>query len=127
MSTLFGCFLAVLAGQAFGTNTLPDPEGVSRELDAAVEAKWETRGIVPAAIAEDATFLRRAWLALAGHVPSPLVVRPFLDDARSDKRARLVDELLAGGASHIFGKPFSLAEVVRVLLQMVSDLRSQVA
>jgi CheY-like chemotaxis protein len=37
------------------------------------------------------------------------------------------DELLAGGASHIFGKPFSLAEVVRVLLQMVSDLRSQVA
>jgi two-component system cell cycle response regulator CpdR len=37
------------------------------------------------------------------------------------------EELLAGGASHVLGKPFSLAEVVRVLHQMVSDHRSRVA
>ncbi len=37
------------------------------------------------------------------------------------------EELLAGSASHILGKPFSLAEVVRVLHQMVSDSRSRVA
>ena len=37
------------------------------------------------------------------------------------------EELLARGASHLLGKPFSLPEVVRVLLQVVSDPRSQVA
>jgi CheY-like chemotaxis protein len=37
------------------------------------------------------------------------------------------EDLLAGGASHVLGKPFSLAEVVRVLHQMVSDSRSRVA
>jgi len=37
------------------------------------------------------------------------------------------EELLAGGASHILGKPFSLAEVVRVLHQIVSDSKSRVA
>ncbi|HEV2945942.1 MAG TPA: response regulator [Gemmataceae bacterium] len=37
------------------------------------------------------------------------------------------EDLLAGGASHVLGKPFSLAEVVRVLHQLVSDSRSRVA
>jgi CheY-like chemotaxis protein len=37
------------------------------------------------------------------------------------------EDLLAGGASHVLGKPFSLAEVVRVLHQIVSDSRSRVA
>ena len=37
------------------------------------------------------------------------------------------EELLAGGASHVLGKPFSLTEVVRVLHQMVRDHRSRVA
>jgi CheY-like chemotaxis protein len=37
------------------------------------------------------------------------------------------EELIAAGASHILGKPFSLAEVVRLLHQMASDYRSRVA
>jgi hypothetical protein len=97
MSTFFGGCLAILAGLAVGANPLPDPDAVSGKLDAAIEAKWGDREIVPAEIADDATFLRRAWLSLAGRVPSALAVRPFLDDARSEKRAKLIDQLLAGG------------------------------
>ena len=37
------------------------------------------------------------------------------------------EELLAGGACHVLGKPFSLPEIMHVLRQMVSDHRSQVA
>jgi CheY-like chemotaxis protein len=37
------------------------------------------------------------------------------------------EELLAGGASHLFAKPFSLVEAVPVLLRVASDHRSQVA
>jgi len=37
------------------------------------------------------------------------------------------EDLLAGGAVHVLGKPFALAEVVRVLQQMVSDYQARVA
>src|SRR5262249_48720798 len=41
------------------------------------------------------TFLRRLYLDLAGQLPPPEVVRGFLDDRAADKRARLVEALLA--------------------------------
>ncbi len=44
---------------------------------------------------DDAEFLRRVYLDLAGRIPSVAEARMFLDDKRPNKRARLVDELLA--------------------------------
>src|SRR5262245_1666263 len=96
MSALFGGYLALVSALVLGADPLPDPAAVIAELDAAIEAKWADRGIVPQPIADDATFLRRVWLSLVGRVPSPLSVGPFLEDARGDKRARLVEEILAG-------------------------------
>jgi hypothetical protein len=48
-----------------------------------------------AAICSDADFVRRVWLDLAGMIPPPDAVREFLADESSDKRVRLIDQLLA--------------------------------
>ncbi|MEO7319003.1 MAG: DUF1549 domain-containing protein [Chthoniobacteraceae bacterium] len=47
-----------------------------------------------AAIAGDAEFLRRVYLALHGVIPTAAQARAFLADAAADKRAKLVDALL---------------------------------
>ena len=45
--------------------------------------------------ADDAEFLRRAYLDIAGHIPSAEKAAAFLDSNDSGKRAKLIDELLA--------------------------------
>ena len=44
---------------------------------------------------DDATFVRRAFLDAIGTLPTAAEVQKFIDDSRPDKRARLVDDLLA--------------------------------
>ncbi len=48
------------------------------------------------AVADDAEFLRRVYLDVAGRIPSVEEARTFLREQRSDKRARLVEQLLGG-------------------------------
>jgi hypothetical protein len=71
------------------------PDDTQSQVNAALEAKWKTLGLTPEAPADDATFLRRVYLDLTGRVPPPLKAREFLDDKDPNKRARLVDALLA--------------------------------
>jgi len=47
-------------------------------------------------VADDAEFLRRVSLDLAGRIPTVEEARTFLQDRQPDKRARLVERLLAG-------------------------------
>jgi hypothetical protein len=68
------------------------------EIDRLLHAAWEKDGIVPSLRADDATWLRRLSLDLVGRLPAPETVKAFLADARSDKRARAVDALLASPA-----------------------------
>lgn len=63
-------------------------------IDTLLRARWQAAGIVPAARADDATFLRRVHLDVVGTVPTSERTRSFLADPAPDKRARLVDELL---------------------------------
>jgi len=51
-------------------------------------------GIPPSDLADDATFLRRAFLDTIGTLPTAAEARSFLADSRADKRARLIDQLL---------------------------------
>ncbi len=63
-------------------------------IDHQVNAKLRTLRMRPSDLCSDAVFLRRAYLDTLGATPTPEEARRFLDNARPDKRARLIDELL---------------------------------
>ncbi len=67
----------------------------STEVDAMLRAAWDKEKVTPAPTVDDAGFLRRVFLDLAGTVPPPEKVVAFLADTSTDKRARVIDELLA--------------------------------
>ncbi len=64
-------------------------------IDQHILAKLRRLNIPPAEQADDATFLRRASLDVAGELPAPGEVRTFLADRSPDKRSRKIEELLA--------------------------------
>lgn len=63
-------------------------------IDRLVFRKLRKLNIAPSELADDAEYLRRAYLDVIGTLPTPTEARRFLDDKRPDRRARLVDELL---------------------------------
>lgn len=73
------------------TSTLPEPTNL---VDQAVFNKLRLLGIPASDRCDDATFLRRASLDIAGTTPTEAQVREFVADTSSDKRDRLVDRLL---------------------------------
>ena len=88
-----GIWLALVLTAAVGQAALAGGETsvVSDRIDAAVDSVV-TGGSGPAA--DDANFLRRVWIDLAGRTPPPLLAREFLDDKNPAKRARMVGQLL---------------------------------
>jgi hypothetical protein len=64
-------------------------------IDCHVHAKLKKLHILPSGVCDDATFLRRVFLDVIGTLPTAAEARRFLLDRRSDKRTRLVEELLA--------------------------------
>lgn len=66
-----------------------------RTIDAELKAAWQRQKITPAPRADDATFLRRVYIDLLGTIPTYEEAKKFLDDKTPDKRARLIDKLLA--------------------------------
>lgn len=56
---------------------------------------WSDAGVTPAGKTNDYEFIRRVSLDLTGRVPSMLRVQQFVADGDPEKRAKLVDELLA--------------------------------
>ena len=63
-------------------------------VDELVYAKLKTLGLPPSQPCDDATFLRRATLDIAGRLPSVEESQRFASDMNLDKRERWVDQLL---------------------------------
>jgi len=68
------------------------------KIDEMIQAEWAKSGIVPTAPVDDARFFRRVYLDVVGTIPPPEVVKTFALDRTPDKRARIVDTLLASPA-----------------------------
>ena len=73
-------------------------EQLARQIDDALAAGWRVAKISPAAPADDAEFLRRAYLDLVGKIPSVAEARAFLAGSDPEKRAKLVEDLIHRGA-----------------------------
>lgn len=67
----------------------------SAAIDRLLEARWAEAGIEPAARAPDLAVLRRAWLALAGTIPSLEEIRRFEADPRPERLDHAIAALLA--------------------------------
>jgi hypothetical protein len=66
----------------------------SNFIDGLVWDKLQRLGITPSGTCTDAEFLRRIYLDIIGRLPSSEEARSFLANTSSDKRTKLVDELL---------------------------------
>ena len=67
-------------------------------IDEHVFGRMEREGIPYAPVSTDREFLRRVTLDLTGRIPTPFDTREFLADGAKDKRARLIDKLIANPA-----------------------------
>ena len=85
--------LTGLACLLFAATVATAQEPIHVQIDRLVSARFADRA--PTGIVEDANFVRRVWLDLAGRIPSAEQARTFLRDNSEDKRGREIDRLLA--------------------------------
>lgn len=76
------------------TDPNPSPTPFEHRIDQLIQVKLDKLGITPSGLCDDSDFIRRASLDITGTLPAAADVRAFLADTRSDKRERLIDELL---------------------------------
>ncbi len=76
--------------------TAQQPADVAAKIDELLQRHWDAHDVKPAEPADDATFLRRAMLDLAGRIPTTAELDSFLAEKAADKRAQLVRRLIDG-------------------------------
>jgi hypothetical protein len=73
--------------------SIPDFQPINQIDNLAVE-KWKKLGILPSAVCDDSTFLRRLTIDLCGRLPTTDETRAFLASTDPNKRQQLIDKLL---------------------------------
>ncbi len=86
-----GAEVIVLPPGKFKWPKLPE----NNYIDDLVDARLKYLRIVPSPLATDEQFLRRVYLDLIGLPPTEAEFERFMRDGSRDKRAKLIDELLA--------------------------------
>ncbi len=89
-----GCAVVVLPAHP-GAQPGAELASETNYIDRAVGAKLARLRVTASPLCDDRTFLRRASLDIAGIAPSPAELDSFAAEPAPDKRARLVDRLLA--------------------------------
>jgi hypothetical protein len=72
-----------------------EPPAGQQPVDFFIDRKLQQLGLMPASPVDDAAFIRRVTLDLAGRVPTYAETRTFLADVRPNRRLRAIDRLLA--------------------------------
>ena len=72
-----------------------DQAHAAGSIDSYIFADFQANGITPAPKTTDWEFVRRITLDLTGRIPTPDRVLSFVADTAPDKRAKLIEELLA--------------------------------
>lgn len=100
---VFSGFVAVVALCAFtgpAASQQPvapdDVQELANRIDDLIADKWSENDVVSASPSDDAEFLRRVWLDIAGKIPTAADSQDFIDNQSQDKRRRVVEELLNG-------------------------------
>jgi hypothetical protein len=105
-----GLVLPMVAATARAADTRKSPAkpdanvaALSQLIDRAIDQRLAVEKVKPSPRASDAEFLRRVYLDLAGEIPPADKAAAFLDSKDPDKRAQVIDELLAspGYARHL--------------------------
>jgi hypothetical protein len=95
------CVLAAVCC-TFGSLSADEIATTAAIIDRHIFERLSAEQVTPADQSSDAEFLRRVWLDVAGKIPPAAEVRRFLADTRTDKRSRLIEQLLSSSnyASH---------------------------
>lgn len=93
-SVLSICFLPLCLQAAFSADETSRVAEASAAVDAVFQTAWQNESVTAASVADDAEFLRRVYLDLAGRIPSVAELREFLDNTDADKRSAVVEEIL---------------------------------
>ncbi|MCH2202029.1 MAG: DUF1549 domain-containing protein [Fuerstiella sp.] len=72
-----------------------EQEFVGSDINQLLLQQWRRMGVVPSALADDATLIRRLTIDICGTLPTKREVTEYLNDERPNKRDRLVERLLA--------------------------------
>jgi len=80
------------------------PVSEAQRIDALLAQDWAKHQLKPNAPAADATFVRRVFLDVVGRIPTYRETEEFLSSVDADKRAKLIERLLAseGYVQHFF-------------------------
>lgn len=115
---VFSAALAPLQTQDPVAPTTRQITEAAREIDALLRADFATNGARTAETIDDATFCRRAYLTLAGRIPTAEELAAFLGNRSGDRRDRLCDALLEsrGHVSHEFNV---WADILRIRSQLM--------
>jgi hypothetical protein len=107
---LLACALPVTAAPDLDKRHA-DALALAAKIDHHFEKAWADNKIATSPAIDDAAFLRRVYLQLAGRIPSVFEMQRFLDNKAADKRVKEVEKLLAGQRY-----PLQMANVWRAIL-----------
>lgn len=87
------CTLLAIASASTFLQAAALPE--SARIDDILAKEWKKNNLQPNGAAPDEVFLRRIYVDIAGRIPTSDEAREFLASKDKDKRAKLIDKLLA--------------------------------
>jgi hypothetical protein len=95
MLTMLSTVLGLLIGLSMSPTRVDDAAALGELIDRHIQTRLDAEGFKRVPPADDAEFLRRAFLDLHGVVPGVKRAAGFLDSSDPEKRTALIDELLA--------------------------------